>query len=170
LQFKFKQFLQDLTRFIFNTFFGLFGLFDVATHMGLPKHEEDFGQTLATWGVGDGPYFVLPLLGPSTLRDTAGLAVDWQYDPVNEIKDDQARYATIGLKAINKRAGLLKASNIVEQASFDKYAFTRDAYLQHRKNLIHDGNPPREKPANLKSSKEDEALEDELEAELLKSP
>jgi len=170
LQFKFKQFLHDFMRFIYNTFFGIFGLFDVATHMGLPKHNEDFGQTLATWGVGEGPYVVLPFLGPSTLRDTTGLVVDWQYDPINEIKDDQARYATIGLKAIDIRAGLLKAANIVEQASFDKYAFTRDAYLQHRKNLVFDGNPPRQKPTNLKSTKEDEALEDELEQELLKSP
>lgn len=170
LQFKFKQFVQDFMRFIFNTFFGLFGLIDVATHMDLPKHKEDFGQTLATWGVGSGPYFVLPFLGPSTLRDTAGTAVEWETGFTSQISDNEAKAGAIALQSVNLRSNLLKASRIVEQASFDKYAFTRDAYLQLRKSLIHDGNPPREKPVLKPASKEEEALEDELELELLKNP
>ena len=170
LQFKIKQFVEDFMRFVYNTFFGLLGTIDVASHMGLPKHHEDFGQTLAVWGVGQGPYFMVPILGPKTIRSTTGMVVDWQYAPVNEIKDDEARYATIGLYAIDARAGTLKASKIVEQASFDKYAFIRDAYLQHRNNLVHDGNPPREKMKDKPLSQEELELEDELEKELLKSP
>lgn len=170
LQFKIRQFVEDFMRFVFNTFFGLFGLIDVASHMDLPKHKEDFGQTLATWGVGPGPYFVLPFLGPSTLRDTTGTAVEWEYGLTRRIEDDESKYGVIVLQAVDKRAGLLKASRIVEQASFDKYAFTRDAYLQLRNSQVHDGNPPREKPVVAPTTKEEEALEDELELELLKSP
>ena len=170
LQFKMMQFVEDFMRFVYNTFFGLLGTIDVASHMGLPKHHEDFGQTLATWGVGRGPYFVLPILGPSTIRDTTGLVADWQYDPITEIKDDQARYATIALYGIDARAGTLKATKILEEASFDKYAFMRDAYLQHRNNLVHDGHPPRETMKDEPLSKEELELEDELEKELLKSP
>ena len=170
LQFKMTQFMEDLTRFVYNTFFGLLGTIDVASHMGLPKHNEDFGQTLATWGVGQGPYFMLPILGPSTIRDTSGLVVDWQYDPITDIRDDEARYATIALYGIDARSGTLKATKIIEQASFDKYAFMRDAYLQHRTNLIYDGNPPRQPIKTEPLSQEELELEDELEKELLKSP
>lgn len=170
LQFKIKQFLQDFMRFIFNTFFGLFGLIDVASHMDLPKNKEDFGQTLATWGWTDSTYIVLPFLGPSTLRDTGGLAIEWETGLVSRIEDAEAKAGTIAIQSLNTRANLLKASRIVEQASFDKYAFTRDAYLQLRKSLIHDGNAPREKPILEPVSKDEQALEDELEAELLKSP
>lgn len=169
LQGKFEDFIHTFMRFVFNTFFGFFGLIDVAKHMGLPKLDEDFGQTLGTWGVPAGPYFMMPLLGPSTVRDTFGDYVDWEYiDPINLHIDDQlTKYSLIGLKAIDTRMSLLKVDSVVSKASFDKYAFMRDAYLQHREHLVYDGNPPREKPQFEPSSKEDLELEDALEKELL---
>ena len=167
LQFKFQQAIEDASRLVFNSTIGLYGLIDVATPMGLPKHNEDLGQTLATWGVADGPYIILPFLGPSTIRDTAGFIVETAYDPISEIKDDDGRYATIALRAIDTRYRLLKASRIVEQAALDKYSFVRDAYLQLRKNLIYDGNPPEEENTPPpESSAEDLELENLLELEL----
>ena len=142
LQLKFDQTLSDTARFTFNTTFGLFGLFDVASHMDLPKHNEDFGQTMGHWGVGSGPYLVLPILGPSTLRDGTGLLVDWQLDPIAQIDDTPTRWGTLGLEAVDTRAGLLRASRILDTASLDPYVFLRDAYLQRRNNLVYDGNPP----------------------------
>lgn len=167
LQFKFKQAIEDTGRFIFNSTIGLYGLIDVATPMGLPKHDEDFGQTFATWGVADGPYIVLPFFGSRTMRGTAGFVIESVYDPVYDIKNDDALYGTVFLRTIDTRYKLLKASRIVEQAALDKYSFVRDAYLQHRKNLIYDGNPPEEKNTPLpESSSEDLELEQELEKEL----
>lgn len=142
LQLKFEQTLSDFGRLTFNTTFGLFGLFDVATSMDLPKHNEDFGQTLGRWGVGSGPYLVLPILGPSTLRDGAALPVDWQVDPLLRVSDDETRWGAVALKAVDTRAGLLRASRILDTAALDPYVFMRDAYLQRRKNLVYDGNPP----------------------------
>jgi phospholipid-binding lipoprotein MlaA len=142
LQLKFEQTLSDIGRFTFNSTFGLLGLFDVASHMDLPKHKEDFGQTLGHWGVGPGPYLVLPLLGPSTMRDGPSLLVDWQMDPIAYIEDTNTRWATIGLEAVDTRAGLLRASRILDTAALDPYVFLRDAYLQQRNNLVYDGNPP----------------------------
>ncbi len=169
LQGKFAQARDDSLRFFVNTVFGVFGIFDVATHMELPKHHEDFGQTLGTWGISDGPYLVLPFLGPSSLRDTAGLLVDAQVDPIYDISDTEARYATIGLKAVDTRADLLGASKVLDQAAFDRYAFLRDAYLQRRKHLVYDGNPPQDensKPVAPTNSEEDQLLEDDLEKAL----
>lgn len=167
LQFKFNQAIEDTSRFVFNSTIGLYGLIDVATPMGLPKHNEDLGQTLATWGVADGPYIVLPFFGPRTMRGTAGFIVETAYDPINEIKDDNARYATFALRAVDTRYKLLKAGRIVDQAALDKYSFVRDAYLQLRKNLIYDGNPPEEENIPLpESSAEDLELENLLELEL----
>lgn len=142
-QFKIKEAVETSARLVFNTTFGLFGFFDVATDWGLKKHNEDFGQTLAHWGVGSGNYIVLPLIGPSTLRDTAGLAVDWTYfDPVFNRQTLQQTLVTLSIKYIDKRAGLLSASNIIDDTVPDKYAFIRDAWLQRREFLIYDGNPP----------------------------
>lgn len=170
LQFKLRDFAHTLMRFLFNTFFGIFGLFDVATPMGLPKLNEDFGQTLGSWGVPAGPYFMQPFLGPSTIRDTLGDYVDWQYmDPIHlQVDDTRTRYGLIGLKAIDTRKSLIKVDNVVTKSTVDKYAFIRDAYLQQRQYLVYDGDPPREKPSFEPSSKEDLELEDELEKELSK--
>lgn len=145
LQLKFKQGLSDFSRLTWNTTVGLLGFFDVASHMDLPKHNEDFGQTLGHWGVGSGPYLVLPFLGPSTVRDGSGLVVDWQVDPLNgAIDDEETRWALLTLNAVDTRAGLLRASRILESASLDPYIFLRDAYLQRRESLVYDGNPPAE--------------------------
>ncbi len=169
LQFKFQDFAHTFMRFVFNTFFGFFGLVDVATHMELPKLNEDFGQTLGAWGVSAGPYFVQPLLGPSTIRDTVGDVADWQLDPMNNaIEDEKVYYAVIGLRAIDTRMALIKVDNVVTKATIDKYAFVRDAYLQQREYLVYDGAPPREKPSFAPATKEDLELEDALEKELLK--
>ncbi len=166
LQFKFEETLSNLGRVLVNSTIGLFGLIDVATPMGLTQHSEDFGQTLGTWGVGDGPYLVLPFYGSSTLRDTTAMSSDWRVDPMLQIQDPVTYWATEGLWAIDTRVGLLKASNIVEEASFDKYAFIRDAYLQLRENRIYDGNPPRKFAPPPPPSAQDRELELELEKEL----
>jgi phospholipid-binding lipoprotein MlaA len=143
LQFKFTEAAATSARFVFNTTFGLLGLIDVASDMDLPKHSEDFGQTLAYWGVGSGPYIVMPLIGPLTIRDTAGLAVDWTYfDPIFKRQTLRQSLITLTIKYIDIRAGLLKASNILDETVPDKYAFVRDAYLSRREFLIYDGNPP----------------------------
>jgi len=163
LQFKFVQAIEDTSRFIFNSTFGLFGLIDVATPIGLPKHNEDFGQTFATWGIGSGPYVVLPFFGSKTLRGTGGFVVESIYDPIYTIKNDDAMWGTVSLRAIDSRYKLLSAGRIAEQAAVDKYSFIRDAYLQHRKNLVFDGNPPIEDaPPAPASSPEDLDLEKEL--------
>lgn len=168
LQFKFTQAIEDTGRFIFNSTIGLYGLIDVATPMGLEKHNEDFGQTLATWGVADGPYIVLPFFGSRTLRDTSDLFIEPLVDPIYDIEEDKTLYGAIFLRTIDIRYRLLKASNIAEQAAVDKYSFIRDAYLQHRKNLVYDGNPPEEDVLLPKSNPEDQQLEDSLELELEK--
>lgn len=164
LQFKFKQAAQDLSRFAFNTTIGLLGIFDVSSHMDLPKHNEDFGQTLATWGVGSGPYMVLPFLGPSTVRDTTGLVADWQIDPVYDINDTEARWSAIILRAVDTRASLLEATRLMEKSGIDPYVFMRNAYLQHRENLINDGQPAQ--PKIEAPSKSDLELEQELDKDL----
>lgn len=158
LQFKLKQAAADTGRFIINSTLGLFGLIDWATDMGLEKHNEDFGQTLGYWGVPSGPYIILPFLGPSTIRDTGGLYADTNYlDPIyNEWQDGgfppperengNAVWGLTTLKVVDTRAKLLKIGNIVDEASLDPYVFLREAYLQRRKNLVFDGNPPKEEP------------------------
>ena len=143
LQLKFEQSLSDLGRITFNTTFGLAGLFDVATHMDMPKHNEDFGQTLGYWGVGSGPYLVLPFLPPTTLRDGLALPVDWKVDPLINIEDNNTYWGAVGLRVVDTRAGLLRASRILETAALDPYTFMRDAVLQRRQNLVYDGNPPK---------------------------
>lgn len=144
LQLKFEQALKDTARFIYNTTFGLAGFIDVASHFGLPKNNEDFGQTLGYWGMPAGPYLVLPLLGSSSIRDAAGLAVDLGViDPIfNTIDDSPTKWGLATVKFIDIRADLLSASNIIDETAPDKYAFIRDAWLQRRNNLVHDGNPP----------------------------
>ncbi|MBL8484641.1 MAG: VacJ family lipoprotein, partial [Rhodocyclaceae bacterium] len=135
----------DLWRVLINSTIGILGLFDVASEMGLEKHNEDFGQTLGRWGVGSGPYVVLPFFGPRTVRDSLGLGVDLYVDPVPNHRPVDVRNSLIALRAVNARADLLPLDQTLEEASTDKYAYVRDAYLQRRRSLIYDGNPPREK-------------------------
>ena len=119
-----------------NSTLGIAGLFDVATGLGLEAHNEDFGQTLGYWGMSSGPYLVLPLFGPSNVRDTGGLIVDTITSPISNIEDDSARYAVTGLQAIDTRSGLLEAEKLI---TGDRYTFIRDAYLQRREFSINDG-------------------------------
>jgi phospholipid-binding lipoprotein MlaA len=154
LQFKFEEAISDTVRFGINSTIGIVGLFDVASDLNIPKHEEDFGQTLAVWGVESGPYFVLPIFGPSTLRDTAGLASEYWigntvevgetnlFDPSSELSTTNAETAAEATKLISKRANLLGTKDMLDSASFDNYSFMRDAYLQRRESLIFDGDVP----------------------------
>ncbi len=147
LQGKPGQAASDLSRFLTNSTVGIYGLFDVATKIGLQKHNEDFGQTLAVWGVGDGPYLVLPFFGPSNLRDGPALIVDWETYPPNYMQDSGTRDKLFVVEAVDKRAQLLDATDILEQAAGrDPYVFVREAYRQRRRSLIYDGNPPQEAP------------------------
>jgi phospholipid-binding lipoprotein MlaA len=146
LQGKVELAMSDLMRVAVNTTLGFFGVIDWASDMGLEKHNEDFGQTLARWGVGDGVYLVLPLLGPSTLRDTAALPVDWEGDPVYWHTPVDERNALTVMRTVARRADLLAASRTLEEAALDRYVFLREAYLQQRRSRIHDGRPPRERP------------------------
>ncbi len=146
LQGKVETAVNDWLRFAVNTTLGLLGIQDWASDMGLEKHNEDFGQTLARWGMGDGLYLVLPLLGPSTLRDTAALPVDWAGDPVYEHTPVDERNALTATRTIGRRVDLLGASRTLEEAALDRYVFLREAYLQQRRSQIYDGRPPRERP------------------------
>ncbi len=153
LQGKPENALQDVMRVAINTVIGLGGLIDVASDAGLEKHDEDFGQTLGRWGVGSGPYVVLPFLGPSTLRDgIALLGVDTAVDPVWNTNKVPTRNTLYSGRAINNRANVLDASRVMEEAALDKYRFTRESYLQRRRSLIYDGNPPREREPENSSS------------------
>ena len=136
LQAKPKESLVTLLRIGFNNILGFAGVFDIATEMKLQKNPEDFGQTLGYWGMGPGAYVVLPLLGPSTVRDGLGRIVDASADLVNNTKQVRVRNPAIVLRAVDSRAGVLDAGEVIDQAALDKYAFTRDAYLQRRKSLI----------------------------------
>jgi phospholipid-binding lipoprotein MlaA len=127
-----------------NTVFGLGGLLDIATEMRIERHTEDFGQTLGYWGIGAGPYVVLPILGPSTLRDTVALPVDLQGNPVSQVSDVPARNSALVLNLVDKRAQLLDASRMLDEVALDPYTFTRDAFLQRRRSQVYDGNPPDE--------------------------
>ena len=145
LQFKLDQAASDFSRLAWNTSVGIAGLIDIATPMDLPKHNEDFGQTLGYWGVGNGPYLVLPFYGPSTLRDTVGTVVDVQFDPVAQHTPVAERNSAIAVHAVDNRSRLLEAEEVFDEAAIDRYVFLRDAYLQRRRGLVYDGNPPREK-------------------------
>ena len=142
LQGKFTQAASDMGRIIVNSTAGVLGLFDLATGLGMEKHNEDFGQTLGYWGIGDGPYLVLPFLGPSNFRDAVGWVGDVYTWPITYIDDDSTRYILAGVRFVTLRADLLEASRILETAALDPYEFVRDAYLQRRRNLVYDGNPP----------------------------
>jgi phospholipid-binding lipoprotein MlaA len=132
----------SMGRVMLNSSFGLFGLIDIASEANIERHTTDFGMTLGRWGVGAGPYVVLPLLGPYTLREVGALPVDWSGDLVYQLGDQTTVLEMTGLKLIDYRASLLGAGDVVEGAALDKYSFTRDAYLQRQRNKQYDGNPP----------------------------
>ncbi|KXJ53032.1 VacJ family lipoprotein [Neptuniibacter pectenicola] len=136
LQGKFSNATEDFARIAFNSTFGLAGLIDVATPMGIEKHDEDFGQTFGYWGVDSGPYLVLPFFGPATVRDGIGMVPDFLVDPVRQLDDNGARNALYVTRIIDGRAQLLEAEKLI---SGDKYTFIRDAYLQKRAFSIVDG-------------------------------
>ncbi len=150
LQGKVTQAALDVSRITVNTTIGLLGVLDVATDMGLEKHNEDFGQTLGYWGLGSGPYLVLPFLGPSSVRDGIGLIGDIYSDPRSYIDPVRTRNQVFALGFVNRRAELLEAGRLLEAAALDPYDFLRDAYLQRRRNLVYDGNPPDEDEVETK--------------------
>jgi len=142
LQGKVGQAVEDSTRFFLNTTVGIGGLFDVAKHVSLPKNDEDFGQTLARWGVGDGPYLVLPLLGPSNVRDAVGkLPYFFVTDPTFYVKSQGTRLGVRALEITDIRYRLLRTDRLLKM-QLDPYIFVREGYWQRRDNLIWDGEPP----------------------------
>lgn len=145
LQGKVDHAASDVGRVALNSTVGLLGVIDVATKAGLPKHNEDFGQTMGYWGMEPGPYVVLPFFGPSDFRDGLGRIVDYKTDPVTYVRPPHDRNIIWGVRVVNYRAELLGASRILEAAALDPYEFVRDAYLQRRRNLVYDGNPPRDR-------------------------
>lgn len=139
LQLKFAQAGRDTMRFFLNSTLGIFGIFDVATPLGLSKNKEDFGQTLGFWGVPDGPYLVLPFLGPSSFRDGPSMIVDYELSPVEQLHHEE-RQVLQTLDIVDTRARLLRATKILDTAAKDKYIFIRESYLQKRESQVNDGN------------------------------
>jgi phospholipid-binding lipoprotein MlaA len=144
LQGKLQSGFEMGMRVLTNTLFGLGGLLDPATEFGLERRSEDFGQTLGHWGLGNGPFVVLPLLGPSTLRDTAGLLVDRQAAPGSLPSKEGERYALTALELVNARADLLSTTQLLDRVALDKYVFIRDGFLSRRRDQLFDGAPPME--------------------------
>jgi phospholipid-binding lipoprotein MlaA len=139
LQFRFDKAMDDAGRVAINTTFGIGGIFDWASKDGIEKRNEDFGQTLAYWGWKDSTYLVLPLIGPSTVRDTGGLIVDSAFfDPIYYVRDARDRNQLLITKYVDKRAQYLPGSDLLDEAALDPYVFMRDAYLQRRSNMVHD--------------------------------
>jgi phospholipid-binding lipoprotein MlaA len=143
LQFKLVQGFSDGMRFVVNSTIGFFGLIDVASTGGLNKHDEDFGQTLGKWGIGSGPYLVIPIIGPSSVRDGIGFYADLYLDPMYYINDMSTRNLAYLAQKITLRAGLLDQEKVMDEAQIDRYEFLRDIYLLHRQSQVYDGNPPR---------------------------
>jgi len=149
LQGKVANGLHDMVRFGTNTVFGLLGLIDIASEFGLDHQYEDLGQTLGHWGVGAGAYIVWPVLGPSTVRESVALPLDFSATPAMLIHDGTAVWSIATLHLLNTRANLLGASRVLDDIALDKYSFVRDAYLQRRRSLVYDGDaPPEPEPAD----------------------
>jgi phospholipid-binding lipoprotein MlaA len=125
-----------------NTLFGIGGLFDVASDLGMERQSEDFGQTLGWWGMPAGPYVVWPLFGPSTVRDSLGRPLDMAWSPSAAVNDSTAGVSLSVLSLVDTRANLLSATRVLDDIALDKYSFVRDAYVARRRNLVYDGNPP----------------------------
>jgi phospholipid-binding lipoprotein MlaA len=133
-----QEAVENLFRVGVNTTLGLGGVLDVATELGIPRTRLDFGQTLGRWGVPSGPYLVLPLLGPSSLRDATGTGVQFRVNEYTDFDDQTLRSSLTALEIVNTRAGLLRAGGLLDEAAIDKYSFVRDFYLQRRQNQIDD--------------------------------
>lgn len=139
LQFKLGQAVSDLARLVFNSTIGILGFFDVSSRMGLPKHDEDFGQTLGRWGVMPGAFLVAPFFGPTTVRDAVGFGVETQFlNPVSYVHTDGYRAGLLSLNYVDYKADRLRAAVLLEEAALDEYAFLKNAYLDRRENLVHD--------------------------------
>ena len=139
LQAKPKETAETFLRVGVNTLFGLGGLVDISTELGLPKNRQDFGKTLGVWGFGSGPYVVLPIFGPSSVRDTVGTVVDGNYDLVNNLNKVPTRNSLTVLRLLDKRAELLGTTNALDEAALDRYTFSRDVYLRRRANAVGQG-------------------------------
>ena len=157
LQAKPEASLSSFWRVVVNTTMGLGGVLDPATNMRLTRYSEDFGQTLGYWGMPAGPYLVLPLVGPSTLRDTAALPVDWYGRPLNYVSEASVRNTLSVVQFVDMRARLLGATDMMEQSALDPYSFQRDVFLQLRRNQVYDGNPPPEPDPEPPPAPEDDA-------------
>lgn len=170
-QLKFKQAASDTGRLLINSTVGLLGFIDVATDIGLPKHDEDFGQTLGYWGVNSGPYLVLPILGPSSTRDAVGLGTDLLFDPTfyyaasPTTEAGQAILAGGAVRGVDKRADLLGLEKVLQTAALDKYTYFRDAYLARREYLVYDGDPPLTDEEDLFDDEEEDLFDEEEEEE-----
>lgn len=148
LQFKIQNAAESTMRVSINTVLGFGGLLDIASETGLERHREDFGQTLGRWGMPSGPYLVLPVFGPSTVRDAGAMLVDRRGDPVRSVDPVHDRNGLLGLRVLDTRATLLRAGSVLDQVALDRYTFVRDAYLQRRQAEITEGEPavPAEEP------------------------
>jgi phospholipid-binding lipoprotein MlaA len=147
LQGKVERGFEDTGRFIVNSTFGLGGLIDFASGVGIERHEEDFGQTLAVWGMGTGPYLELPFFGPNTFRSLPAIPVGAATDILTWV-NSPLDYALSGVKLVDTRANLDSAIKLRDRSALDPYVFQREAYLQRRRHLVYDGNPPLEVPTN----------------------
>lgn len=163
LQLKFKQAASDTGRVVVNSTVGLFGLVDVASQVGLEKHNEDLGQTLGHWGIGPGPYLMLPFIGPSSVRDGIGYYGD-SYLGIWSVDEIETRNQLLAGYTLNQRAKLMESESLLEGAVLDRYSFIRDAYLQRRLSLVHDGNPPRQRIYD-----EEDDDEEDIESDLVSS-
>ena len=143
LQLKGGQMGSDVLRFTSNTIFGLLGLIDVGTPMGFPKHNESFADTLGHWGVGSGPYIVIPFLGPSSVRDAPSLVVDFFIHPLSLVSPASAVVAIGSVRIVDVRSQLLKTTDLRDKLALDPYIFTRESYYQWRQNRVYDGEPPK---------------------------
>lgn len=138
LQLRPREATENLLRFNVNTILGLGGLLDIASEMGIPRTKLDLGLTLGRWGVPTGPYLVLPIFGPSSVRDAGGFVVDLTADPLSQVSDVPVRNSLTVLRVVDTRAGLLRATSMLGDVALDPYSFTRDVYLQRRQTLIED--------------------------------
>jgi phospholipid-binding lipoprotein MlaA len=144
LQLKGQKFGDDFGRVLLNTTFGLGGVFDLATPMGIERGNEDMGQTLGYWGLGAGPYLMVPFLGPSSLRDSVGRYADGKIDPIANVSSVPVRNSLMGTRVVDARVGLFPAEALMNQAALDRYTFMRSAYLQRRQSLVLDGKRPKD--------------------------